>query len=206
MIEITNILESEKHINDVEVVIFDLDDTLYSEKDYVKCGYRKIAEHFNCLEMQNKLWSSFLHGEKAIDVVLESYNLFDFKDEALSVYRNQRPEISLYPGVLEMLTRLKKEKKKKLGLITDGRPEGQHAKIESLKLGDLFDKIIITDELGGIEFRKPNTKAFDVMKNYMNVAYSRMCYVGDNAKKDFIAPMQRGMKCIWFMNKEGLYN
>ena len=42
MIEIANILEVEKNIADVEVVIFDLDDTLYSEKDYVRSVGKSI--------------------------------------------------------------------------------------------------------------------------------------------------------------------
>ena len=33
----------------------------------------------------------------------------------------------------------------------------------------------------------------------------RLVYIGDNVKKDFIAPKQLGMKCIWFKNTDGLY-
>lgn len=47
-----------------------------------------------------------------------------------------------------MLERLKQNYK--LGLITDGRPEGQKAKIKALRLGKYFDEIIITDELVGL--------------------------------------------------------
>ena len=32
-----------------------------------------------------------------------------------------------------------------------------------------------------------------------------MCYVGDNIKKDFVAPEELGMRCIWFRNRDGLY-
>ena len=119
------------------------------------------------------------------------------------MYRNQKPTISLYPGVYEMLQRIGKDKK--LGIITDGRIEGQKAKIKALGLEQLFDKIIITDELGGIEFRKPNTKAFVLMKEYFNAEYAKMFYIGDNIKKDGIAPEQLGMAFIHFQNKDGLY-
>ena len=34
MLEIQDILEVEKYIDDVDAVVFDLDDTLYSEKEY----------------------------------------------------------------------------------------------------------------------------------------------------------------------------
>ena len=46
MIVIDNILDLEKHIDGLDAVIFDLDDTLYSEKEYVRCGYRRIADYY----------------------------------------------------------------------------------------------------------------------------------------------------------------
>ena len=204
MIEIDNILDVEKHLNGIDVVIFDLDDTLYSEKDYVRSGYDAIAKAYpNIKDLSQKLWDAFLDQKPSIDFVLEQEGLLKEKDNCLAIYRNQNPTISLYPGVYEMLQRIGKDKK--LGIITDGRIEGQRAKIKVLGLEHQFDRIIITDELGGIEFRKPNTKAFVLMKEYFNIKYTKMCYIGDNIKKDSIAPEQLGMKFIHFQNKDGLY-
>ncbi len=42
MTEIQNILDVERLIKDVDAVIFDLDDTLYPEKEYVRSGYKKL--------------------------------------------------------------------------------------------------------------------------------------------------------------------
>lgn len=50
MIEITNILDAEKHIEGFEAVIFDLDDTLYSEKDYIKSGVSAVADFFPIIQ------------------------------------------------------------------------------------------------------------------------------------------------------------
>ena len=52
----------------------------------------------------------------------------------------------------------------------------------------MFDEIIITDDLGGIEYRKPNMKAFQIMRNKFGMEYEEMCYIGDNRLKDFQAP------------------
>ena len=123
--------------------------------------------------------------------------------EALRIYRCQKPDIHLYPGVAEMLKRLKVTKK--LGIITDGRPEGQNAKLDALGLRELVDEIIITDELGGVQYRKPNPAAFELMQQRMGVPFERMCYVGDNLKKDFVAPEMLGMVAVHFLNEEGLY-
>lgn len=201
MIEINNIIDVEQYISDIDVVLFDLDDTLYSEKDYVRSGYRKIANYFNIPAFYDELWNVFEQGGKAIDEVLSKHNMLECKTEALKIYREQEPEISLYPGVRDMLERIKKVHP--IGIITDGRPEGQRAKIKSLYLN--VDKIIITDELGGIEFRKPNPKAFELMQDYFNVPFDKMVYIGDNINKDFTGPKILGMQMIHFINNDGIY-
>ena len=204
MIIIDNILEVENYIDDVKVIIFDLDDTLYNEEDYIKSGYKNIAKCFkNVNNMYNELYDAYKDGKKAIDYVFEKYGLLSMKDKALEIYRNQEPDIVIDKKVAELLDRLKETKK--VGLITDGRPNGQKAKIKALGIEQYFDRIIITDELGGVEFRKPNEKAFVIMKNYFNCNYNEMVYVGDNINKDFIAPQKLGMKQIYFKNKKGLY-
>lgn len=207
MIEILEILEAEKHINDLKAVIFDMDDTLYGEKEYVKSGYQTIAAELSQVEdAAEKLWRLFEEKKPAIDELLKMEGIEDpeIKEQCLKAYRYQEPDIHLYAGVKEMLERIR-QRGLLLGLITDGRPEGQRAKIKALGLEELFDQIIITDEFGGTNFRKPNPLAFQTMQERMKVQYSQMCYVGDNIKKDFIAPQQLGMRCIWFRNQDGLY-
>lgn len=197
MITVTSILEVEKHLDGIEAVIFDLDDTLYSEKEYVRIGYRKIAEWLDKPEIAEKLWQVFKRGGKAIDEVIEEND----RAEALRIYRGQEPDIHLYTGAREMLARIAETKK--IGIITDGRPEGQRAKLKAL--GIQISNVIITDELGGIEFRKPCSRAFEMMQAMVGVSFEQMVYVGDNARKDFIAPEKLGMKSIWFRNEDGLY-
>ena len=205
MIVVNNILDVELYVSDLELVVFDLDDTLYSEKEYVRSGFHQIGKLFPCIpDAEIKLWSFFLEGKKAIDCFLDAEQIPNhIKDQCLEVYRNHKPRIHLYPGVYEMLLRLKKSYK--LGLITDGRPEGQRAKIEALNLKSLFDQIIITDELGGILFRKPNPKAFQIMSKALSAEYHDMCYIGDNLKKDIVVAEMLGIKAIHFQNIDGLY-
>lgn len=204
MITIDSILEVEKYISNVTAVIFDLDDTLYSEKEYIRSGFSKIAKAYpminNC---EARLWNAFEKKESAIDSVLKEEGLIQEKDNCIKIYRNQIPNIHLYEGVKEMLQRIGKAKK--MGMITDGRPEGQNAKIDSLGIRELFDEIIITDTLGGAEYRKPNPKAFMLMSEKLKVKTSEMIYVGDNINKDFKAPNELNMEAIWYNNRDGLY-
>ena len=156
---------------------------------------------------EEKLWSAFEQGKPAIDAVLQEAGLWDeeLKARCLEVYRQQEPDIHLYNGVKQMLTRLR-ECGVKTGIITDGRPDGQRKKLEALGLYDLVDSILITDELGGIQFRKPCDIPFRIMQTRFNVPYESMVYVGDNPAKDFHAPRTLGMQWIYFENQDGLYS
>ena len=204
MIVIDSILDVEKHMSGLDAVIFDLDDTLYSEKAYVRSGYRKVAEYFDQPGLAEQFWTVFERGGRAIDEVLEANGLEAHKEEALRIYRFQEPEIYLYPGVAEMIDRIRRTKK--VGIITDGRPEGQRAKLRALGLCAMVDEIIVTDELGGVAFRKPNEAAFRLMQERLTVPFENMVYIGDNINKDFNAPKCLGMQTIHFSNPDGLYN
>ena len=202
LITIDKITDVEKHLDGIEAVIFDLDDTLYPEIEYVKSGFKKIAERFKMPELELELWQSFERGGKPIDDVFNARGIINLKDEALHVYRFQEPDIHLFDGVADMLERL--QKTYKIGIITDGRPEGQHAKIDALGLESKVDEIIITDELGGIEYRKPNPAAFILIQKKLGTPFEKMVYVGDNPKKDFQASEMLGMQRIWFNNNLGI--
>lgn len=207
MVAIDNITDVMNYLDGIKVVIFDLDDTLYSEKEYVRSGYHEIAKTLTNIDsVEVKLWCFFEQKKSAIDELLISENCFsdDLKNKCLEVYRNQEPNIHLYSGVEEMLIKLRKQGFK-LGIITDGRPDGQRAKIKALGIEKYFDRIILTDELGGIEYRKPNQKSFILMKEYFGFNYEDMCYIGDNILKDFNGPSILNMKIVYFKNDDGIY-
>ena len=190
--------------NQIKGVIFDLDDTLYSEKEYVKSGYAAVADYLGDKSYAERLWHFFTEGKPAIDTLLKEIECESKKAEVLHAYRFHKPIIHLYDGVVVMLQELR-AKGMKLGIITDGRPEGQHNKIEALGLKDLVDDIIITDELGGVQFHKPCDIAFRILQTKWRLPASEMVYVADNPVKDFQAPQQLGMKSVWFKNSAGLY-
>ena len=192
-------IEAGRH--QVKGVIFDLDDTLYSEKEYVRSGFRAVSQYLGG-GYEEKLWSLFEAGKPVIDELLRELGREAEKETALSVYRNHEPVIHLYDGVKEMIVRLK-QARIKVGIITDGRPDGQRRKIKALGLD--VDDIIVTDELGGVQFRKPCDIAFRIMQTRWRLYPSDIVYVGDNPAKDFQAPKQLGMRSIRFINPDGLY-
>ena len=132
-----------------KVVVFDLDDTLYKEFDFVKSAYQEIADYVGHPE----LFPQMMQWMKAGDNVFKKVNICLGKDtpipKYLDIYRNHYPIISLSNGVADTLTELK-YRKVILGLITDGRSISQRNKIKALGLERWIEEknIIISEEFG----------------------------------------------------------
>lgn len=188
----------------IKGVIFDLDDTLYSEKQYVRSGYTAIERFLGIDGAAKRLYHHFENGSPAIDAYLNEVGMTEKKDECLRIYREHTPEISLYDWVIPTIRQLT-DKDIKVGIITDGRPSGQRKKLSALGLDDLVDDVIITDELGGVQFRKPCDIAFRIMQRKWGIPFGQLIYVGDNLQKDFHAPRQLGMQYRHIDNKDGIY-
>lgn len=174
------------------VVVFDLDDTLYKEIDFVKSAFREIASKIGFPSAYNFMLEVYNKGENAFQEVIAKYNLKYKIPELLSIYRNHLPEIHLDNDAATFLNALK-ERKVVLGLITDGRTLQQKNKIKALRLDDYIPtkNIIISEEFG---HSKPDKEGFVYfMKTYPNEKY---VYVGDNTSKDFIAPNSLGWRTI----------
>lgn len=195
-----------------DTVIFDLDDTICDEIDYITSGFKAIAELIPSVpDAYEQLIGYFSAGKPAIDEFLKTAGITDkgMKESCLNTYRNHTPTLTLKHNVRNLLMNLRQEGKK-LGVITDGRPEGQHAKITSLNLKEYVDEIIITDELAGssgnvLDFRKPNDIAFTIMRMRLGSTLDNMVYVGDNPAKDFQPSRSLGFDAIHFINPNGVY-
>ncbi len=197
----------------IKVVVFDLDDTLISEKEYIKSGFNYISKilcnKFNVTsdEIYNSLLDIFNESSSNVfNKLFERYNISYTKEDILDIvckYRNHIPNINLFSDVLPTLNKLK-DSGIKLGLITDGYKETQRNKIKVLQLENYIDYIIVTDELGR-EYWKPHQKSFIMMKEYFEVKFEEMVYLGDNIKKDFKAGNELGMNTIQIIRDNGVY-
>lgn len=185
-------------------VIFDLDDTLYSEKEYVKSGFKAVSDYLGG-NYEERLWELFEKKKNAISELLKEIDKEEQEKTCIDIYREHKPDIHLYTGVEDTIKELK-GKGIKIGIITDGRPNGQRNKLDALNLWGIVDDVIITDELGGIQFRKPCDIAFRIITRKWRIDASEIVYVADNLEKDFQAPRQLGMSTILYNNIEGLYH
>ena len=167
------------------VFCFDLDDTLYKEIDFVKSAFGEIADTVGLPNTVPQLLTWFYEGKNVFAEFISTYNLDMKIEDAIMLYRNHVPKISLEPDTQEFLHDLK-ESSALVGLITDGRSITQRNKIKSLGLEGFFDIVIISEEFGST---KPDPMNYLVVQKRFPDRH-KFIYVGDNPKKDFLAPNQ----------------
>lgn len=206
--------EAAERLSAVEAVVFDLDDTLYPEQEYVYSGFRAVSRQIAQLEPT-------LQGQRVYEMLVQTFEatpqvrvfntvlaqLGQRSDdqivaELVSLYRCHRPVLELKPAVREMLESLRD--RFSLGLITDGRLPAQRLKVEALGLEGLFNNIIYTEDLGR-EHWKPSAKSFELMAQALGVSHESCVYIGDNTSKDFVAPNQLGWQTIQVKSQGQVY-
>lgn len=181
------------------VVVFDLDDTLYKEQDYLLSAYREIADSLESRYILDGVFDRmhqwWLEGENVFGRLTETYQLDVTIADLLVAYRHHVPAIRLDQQTSLLLDRLHQHAV--LGLVTDGRSITQRHKTEALGLSAYMDdeNILISEETG---FQKPSEEPFrHFMDRYPSCTYY---YIGDNPTKDFLAPNQLGWKTICLLD------
>lgn len=197
----------------IKYFIFDLDDTLISEKEYIKSGFEVISDkiskdyNLNKESIYRNLITIFEEDSKKVfNKLLERYDIkynVDYIKNLVHIYRNHTPNIRLYDDAKLILNHLKK-KNIKIGLITDGYKESQRKKIKALNLDKYFDYIIVTDELGK-EYWKPSSVPYIKMKERFKCEFNEMVYIGDNIEKDFITAKKLGIYTVQIIREDGIY-
>lgn len=175
------------------VVVFDLDDTLYPEVDFVRSAYQHIARTVApraADELAEWMWRGFCNGEDVFGGLVQRERLSLDVPALVALYRYHAPSIRLAPGALARLSELKAAGAR-LGVITDGRTVTQSNKLAALGVLPLLDMLVISEAFGS---EKPSPANYEVFER----AYpgARYYYVGDNFAKDFIVPNRLGWQTI----------
>jgi len=196
----------------VRLVVFDLDDTLYPELDYVYSGFAAVAA-----AMKDELRAEAdLAGR--MKAIFESGNHSRVFDSLLAeldrpaetalirrmveLYRSHQPVISLFADADVALRQL--AGRYHLALLSDGYLISQQRKIEALQLASWMDRIVLTDELGR-EYWKPDHRPFAMLESAFDLPGALCAYVGDNPSKDFVAPNRLGWRTIMVRRPAALY-
>ena len=173
------------------IIVFDLDDTLYNEIEFLKSAYKEIAQNLEKENWQSLYITMFSLYRNKIDVFAFMQKHYKVaKSTLIKEYREHKPNIKLFEGVLETMQKIKKNKGK-IGLITDGRQKTQTNKIEALGLTPFLDCIVISEEIGS---EKPHEKNYKLIES--KFGKGTYYYIADNFKKDFISPNIMGWETI----------
>lgn len=193
----------------IHTLVFDLDDTLFTESDYVFGGFRaadKWARRDLGLE---GFWPTaenlFKAGHRGM-IFNETLEQLGYPAAAeivgrlVEVYRHHEPQITLSPDAQEALewarTRFR------LVLVSDGYLEVQQRKAVALGLEAIIPKLIFTDTWGR-EFWKPSPRAFEEVMRVHGGAVGGYVYVADNPRKDFVAPRALGWRTVRIRRADG---
>lgn len=185
--------------------VFDLDDTLCLEQDYVRSGFAHVAGvcatagTVSQFEVERFLNEEFEKGTRGntFNLLLERFPQLATHvnvDRLVREYREHSPRIDGDADLLALIDFLRAGGAK-IGVITDGPVASQRAKFHALKLEPRVNVAVFTDEFG-LQYRKPHDGAYRHTGSVFGVEAARCVYVGDNPQKDFYAPRQLGWHTV----------
>lgn len=179
------------------VIAFDLDDTLYKERDFVSSAFRAVSRLITSdLRSQKEyyeiMYQAWLHGENAFDTLQKVHPYTDIKP-LLDAYRYHIPVIKLSQEVIDILQWLHSLETCEIALITDGRSRTQRNKINILGLTQWIadDNLFISEEQHHDKHDSDNFEALMALHPDCN-----FYYVGDNIEKDFYHPNRLGWTTV----------
>ena len=150
------------------VIAFDLDDTLYKERDFACSAYRETVESIGLREPEKEtayeaMRMALERGENPFDALQRVAGRTLPIAELVAAYRRHRPSIRLDVETAATLGRLR-DAGHRLCLVTDGRSQTQRNKIEALGLAAFFDNrdVVISEETGVDKQRFLTAGAFGV--------------------------------------------
>lgn len=178
------------------LLLIDLDDTIYLERDYVLSIYRSIAglltpkhaaEAYRYLE-----YEFFKYGRRELlDRWREIYQLPLELNELIEIYRSTSPALTLNSATKAILKKLKAAHT--TILVTDGNPVVQRKKIDALGLSSLFDSFFICQEHG---FRKPDKQLLLKLLNQYSAMRDECLVIGDDPYADINPAFEADIRSI----------
>jgi putative hydrolase of the HAD superfamily len=188
--------------------VFDIDDTLYPEGDYVRSGFMHVARAVGrsadeVRALSDWLLDAFDRGVRGdtFDLLREVFPEVAARvstEDLVEAYRTHRPSISLSPGVAGVLDALRRHRVR-LGVLSDGPVASQSAKAQVLGLDRWFDPVLLTGSRG-TGFAKPGIRGFQAIADAWKLAPKDLAYVGDNPEKDFAGPRALGWLTVRVRN------
>lgn len=194
------------------LIVLDIDDTLYLERDYVRSGFQAVSSYIKDKvgfgEFYNLAWGEFLAGRrgKTFDNVLAQLPSAIQSELSISdlvqIYRSHKPNIHLCSDASHFINASSQEYR--LAVVTDGPANSQRNKIEALGLEERVSELVVTDEHGPL-WPKPSHLPFRHLQESFGVSGDSCVYIADNPQKDFVGPTALGWHTIRILRPGGLH-
>ncbi len=170
----------------IKVIIFDLDDTLFdcsgllgdqakmrAAEAMVAAGIGSTVDEL--FKKQTEIFEKFGSHADIFKMICDEYDAHPtVAEKAFSAYNSDEVgQISVYPGTVQMLKKLRKDYK--VALITNGLKSRQDRKIDLLGIRELFDMITVVDAETGIS----KMQAFSYCLRHFDCSGSEAVSVGD---------------------------
>lgn len=196
---------------DRRLVVLDIDDTLYLERDYVRSGFDAVGswahETLGVEDLAERAWAAFEAGVRRtiFDDALASSGVEatpDLVGRLVDVYRAHAPAIEMLADARAWLDALAPHVD--VAVVTDGALASQQAKAEALVLTQWADLVVFTETLGPGR-GKPHPAAFEHLERELGLPGTHCAYVADNPGKDFVAPHRLGWRTVRVRRPGGLH-
>ena len=192
----------------VRAVVFDLDDTLVPQGPWLAGAWSAVAEAGSVVgralgiavdagALEQALLADAAAGsarggiiDRAVAAVAPDLPVAPL----IAAFRSFRaPSLAPYEGVVAALERCREVVP--VGLVSDGDPDIQRAKLAAAGLDGAFDAVVLSDELGR-EYRKPHPLPFTTMLETLGTDPDEAAFVGDRPDKDIAGAAAVGMVAV----------
>jgi putative hydrolase of the HAD superfamily len=189
-------------------VVVDLDDTLYSQAEYLASAAAAVGEAAERAGLDGAAVRAALDAELAagsdaggtidralLAVGVPEDRLAGLLPSLVAAFTGHVPDrLTPYPGVPTALRALAAAVP--LACLTDGTPAIQQAKLAATGLLPLLPVVVITDLLGGRAVRKPHPLGLQTIAGRLGVPADRLLVIGDRPGKDVAVAAAVGARAI----------
>jgi putative hydrolase of the HAD superfamily len=190
-------------VTDPTAVVFDLDDTLYPERRFALSGYAAMATQLAgetgmpARVLYRFLVRRFRDGgrEGLLQALCAAYALpVADVPRLVEIIRTHRPRLRLPRPSHAVLGELRRQGHR-LGVLTNGLPSTQRAKIAALGLASAVDVVVYAQECA--PDGKPARVCFTTVLRRLEVDAPSAVFVGDHPEKDVAGAAAAGLRTIW---------
>lgn len=206
--------ETIRLIDSVEMIFFDIDDTLIDHTWAAMAASRQFHSRYSdqldgmSLGQFASVWhdtaedyvEQYLSGKMnfAEQRRARIFEIFRFRDDDERADSLFEEYLALYEAAWILFDDVEQCLKDlaghRLGIITNGNTVQQRKKLKVIGSETVFETVV-TSEMVGVA--KPDEAIFDAAATAAGLPPKKCCYVGDRLKTDALAAISFGMKGVW---------